>query len=118
MKLCPRGHRNPRNAEACSLCGSRDFSTPQPRTPFWVPMVEPLVKLVPGAFLAVATVVILIVAIQGLLERPQLILSFFFLFVALGILWGIWSQLPAWFRSSIYRLLKRRREGHDRKGGH
>ena len=118
MKLCPRGHPNPRNAEACAQCGSRDFSTPQPRTPFWVPAVEYLVKLIPGAFLTVATVVIVIVAIQGLLQNPQLIISFFFLFIALGILWGMWSQLPGWFRSFIFRLLKRRREGRDRRGGH
>lgn len=28
VKLCPRGHRNPRAANACSECGSKDLSTP------------------------------------------------------------------------------------------
>jgi len=28
VKLCPRGHKNPRAANACSECGSRDLSTP------------------------------------------------------------------------------------------
>lgn len=28
VKLCPRGHRNPRAANACSQCGSLDLSTP------------------------------------------------------------------------------------------
>lgn len=28
VKLCPRGHRNPRASNACSECGSRDLSTP------------------------------------------------------------------------------------------
>src|SRR6266481_1646550 len=35
IKLCQKLHVNPRNAEACSRCGSRDLSTPQPKVPFW-----------------------------------------------------------------------------------
>jgi hypothetical protein len=33
MKLCPKLHVNPRLAEACSQCGTRDLSTPQPKVP-------------------------------------------------------------------------------------
>lgn len=28
VKLCPRGHKNPRAANACSECGSHELSTP------------------------------------------------------------------------------------------
>lgn len=28
VKLCPRGHRNPRAANACAECGSKELSTP------------------------------------------------------------------------------------------
>jgi len=28
VKLCPRGHKNPRAANACSECGSKELSTP------------------------------------------------------------------------------------------
>jgi len=31
VKLCPRGHKSPRAATACSQCGSRDLSTPHSR---------------------------------------------------------------------------------------
>lgn len=31
VRLCPRGHVNPRAAEACSECGSMDLSTPSPQ---------------------------------------------------------------------------------------
>jgi|HubBroStandDraft_6_1064221.scaffolds.fasta_scaffold951021_2 hypothetical protein len=31
VKLCPRGHANPRAAEACSECGSTELSMPSPR---------------------------------------------------------------------------------------
>src|ERR1700738_624453 len=35
IKLCPKLHVNPRNAEPCSHCGSRELSLPQPKVPFW-----------------------------------------------------------------------------------
>jgi hypothetical protein len=31
VKLCPRGHSNPRAAQACSTCGSKELSTPAPQ---------------------------------------------------------------------------------------
>lgn len=31
VRLCPRGHKNPRAAEACSTCGSMELSTPAPQ---------------------------------------------------------------------------------------
>ena len=31
VRLCPRGHKNPRAAEACSECGSMELSTPAPK---------------------------------------------------------------------------------------
>src|SRR5438552_3410484 len=34
VKLCSRLHVNPRYAEVCSHCGSRELSTPQPKVPF------------------------------------------------------------------------------------
>jgi len=37
--------------------------------------------------------------------------------ISLGILWWMWSQIPAWFRKAIYSLLKRKRDGGDH-GGH
>jgi hypothetical protein len=118
VKLCPRAHVNPRNAEACSQCGNRDLSTPQPRTPWWSPIIEFLVSLVPGLFLTIASVVTVIVAVQALLQRPDLLFAFLMLLIALGILWWIWSQLPAWFRTAVYKLMKRKRNGNGRRGGH
>ena len=118
VKLCNRGHVNPRNAEACSQCGSRDLSTPQPRTPFWVPVVEYLLSLVPGVFLSIASIVTVLIGLRELLRRPDLLFAFVMLLIALGILWWMWSQLPSWFRTAIYKMLKRKRDGNDRKGGH
>src|SRR5258707_12202994 len=73
FKLCPRLHANPRSAEDCSQCGSRDLSTPQPKVPFWVPVIEFLVSLVPGLVLAVLSAAVIGLAIVELLRSPQML---------------------------------------------
>jgi hypothetical protein len=113
VRLCPRLHVNPRNAEACSQCGSRDFSTPQPKAPLWVPAAQFLLSLVPGLILAILTAAVVGFFVTALLSRPDLVCAAIPLLVALGFLWWVWSKLPAWFRRAIHNLLKRRREGSD-----
>lgn len=113
VKLCPRRHANPRTAEACSQCGSRDLSTPQPRRPGWTYAAGFFLSAIPGGFLALASIVIVV----AILQRPDTIVALFFLMIPFGILWWMWSQIPAWFRSQIYKLLKRRRERREAGGG-
>ena len=110
VKLCPRRHVNPRTAEACSQCGSRDLSTPQPRRPGWAPILGFLLTAVPGIFLSTATIVIALAAVIGILERPDIIVMLAFLMIPFGIVWWMWSQIPSWFRTTIYKMLKRKRE--------
>lgn len=117
VKLCPRAHVNPRSADACSQCGSRDLSTPQPRVPLWVPIFEWLLSFIPGVFLGFATIILAVFLIRELLRQPGMMFAGAMLLIDLGILWWIWSQLPAWFRTLIYKMLKRKRDGNDRKGG-
>lgn len=115
VKLCPRRHANPRTAEACSQCGSRDLSTPQPRRPGWVPLLGVALQVVPGALLGFGSLIVFLAIGVAVLRHPEMIASLVLLAVPLGILWGMWSELPSWFRAFIYRLLKRRRE--RREGG-
>ncbi len=113
VKLCPRRHANPRNAESCSQCGSRDLSIPQPRRPAWAPLLGYALSIVPGAFLGLASIAVLLAAMIAILQRPDMIVALALLTIPFGILWWMWSQVPAWFRTQIYKLLKRRRERHD-----
>lgn len=115
VKLCPRLHANPRSAQACSQCGSRDLSTPQPRVPLWVPVVEFLVSLIPGLVLAVVSALVIGFSVVQLLRSPRMLFAFVMLGFALGVLWWVWSKLPSWFRSAIYRMLKRKRDGDERR---
>jgi RNA polymerase subunit RPABC4/transcription elongation factor Spt4 len=116
VKLCPRRHANPRTAEACSQCGSRDLSTPQPRRPGWTSLLGVAISVVPGAFLGLASIAVLMAAVIGILQRPDMIVALALLTIPFGILWWMWSQIPAWFRTQIYKLLKRRRERHGGGG--
>ena len=117
VKLCPRRHANPRNAEACSQCGSRDLSTPQPKPPFWAPFLEFVVTFIPGILLAFVTLLILGLFIGELEQHPILLVPFLMLAAALGVLWWLWSQIPSSIRRFVYQMLKRKRDGDERHGG-
>ena len=115
VKLCSRRHANPRTAEVCSLCGSRDLSVPQPRRPAWVMPLGLILTVLPGAFLSFASIVVVLAVIIAAIQRPDTIVVLILLAIPFGILWGMWSETPSWFRSWVYRLLKRKRE--RREGG-
>ncbi len=114
LKLCPHKHPNPRHATACSQCGSRDFSTPQPRVPFWAPALEFLLGAIPGIVLLTATVLAIVVVAKVIATNPAVIASLAGPLILLGILWWMWLQIPRWFREAIHRLLKRRSDRDDR----
>lgn len=118
VKLCPRLHSNPRGAEACSQCGSRDLSTPQPRVPLWVPILEFLIRIAPGVVLTAFTIGVTALFIVELARRPQMLAAVVLLLISLGFLWWVWSQLPVWFRRAVHGLLIRRREGDTGKERH
>src|SRR5262249_10351879 len=93
VKLCPKLHLNPRYAEACSLCGSRELSIPQPTVPFWARLLLVVLILVPGVFLSVLSVVLILLAIRQFNSPDRLAGPG----VLLGILWAAWSRIPALF---------------------
>lgn len=111
VKLCPRLHRNPRSAQACAQCGSRDLSTPAPKTPFWIAGVVFLLSLLPGLLLVITSLLFLVAAIHQLFVSPQMLAGFIFLALALTVLWAMWTRLPMALRQFIRKhLLDRERE--------
>ena len=118
VKLCPRRHANARTAEACSQCGSRDLSTPQPRRPGWAPALGFIVAALPGIFLGVASLAIALAAVIAIIQRPDMIVELVILCIPFSILWWAWSQVPQWFRTQVYKLLRRNRDGGPRGGEH
>lgn len=108
VKLCPRLHLNPRTAEVCSQCGSRDLSTPQPKVSMWWHLFELLVRVLLGALLLCASLAVVLEVIKAILATPQVQAGLVVLAALVVVLWWLWSRLPDWFRKAIRNLLKRR----------
>ncbi|SRR5258707_9721028 len=105
VKLCPKLHTNPRTAEACSQCGSRDLSIPQPRIPILWGFLAVLVQAVFGLLLLSLSLRIIAAFLNDLATRSaasdrQLVGVFIVM-----ILWAFWTMLPDTSRWIIHRSL-------------
>jgi uncharacterized membrane protein YvbJ len=95
VKLCQRKHVNPRHAEVCSQCGSRDLSTPHPKIPPTWRALAFVGRVAVGLLLGY----VVLVGVGELFTSPQTgnaIISLIFLAIALAVIWGM---LPDWLRS-------------------
>jgi len=110
VKLCPKLHINPRLAEACSQCGTRDLSTPQPKVP---------VQWRVFAFLAqwLSATVLFLLSLRALsrmiedLRSVSKVQDHHFVFAAILVFfWSLWTVLPNCFRRLIHRSIKRNKE--------
>jgi RNA polymerase subunit RPABC4/transcription elongation factor Spt4 len=110
VKLCPRMHPNPRAAEFCSECGSRDLSTPQPRTPIWIEALLFLSRKLVWILPLVLLVWLAVEFIKALLTDPTVQLRFIVLLALLGFLWYCYTRLPAFLKRMIHRPFKRTRK--------
>lgn len=109
VKLCPRHHVNPRGAEVCSQCGSRELSTPQPRIPMSLRLLALLSRLGLGLLLFYATLCLVI----ALVSSPQIQRALVAFGMLLSILWWLWSKLPDWFQEAIRSFWVSRRRRDD-----
>ena len=109
VKLCPRLHPNPRGAEICSKCGSRELSTPQPKIPMSLKLLAILVRLGLGLLLFYGTVRLGI----ALLQTAQVQQALVAIGMLLGCLWWMWSKLPDWFQEAIRSFWTDRRRRRD-----
>ena len=106
-KLCPRLHVNPRSADVCSQCGSRDLSTPEPRVPLWVQILERLLNIIPGVFLLTFSVLLAVAFVRALLTNLEVLGQFLVLTLVLGIFWFLYTRLPRFVRRGIQRKVRR-----------
>lgn len=104
LKLCPRRHPNPRFADVCSQCGSRELSTPQPKVSFWWKVLAFLLQVFLGIVLGLTSLAVVTELLRTPAMQDLLILEGFVLL----ILWVIWAMLLDWFRKFIHWLTKKR----------
>lgn len=109
QKLCPRLHLNPRHAEVCSQCGSRDFSTPQPRVSLGQKFLAAILRA--GAIVAVVVcgAVLVLGGLAELLKQPVFQSGLIVIGLALIALWFVWEMTPHWIRQFIHKLITRKR---------
>jgi RNA polymerase subunit RPABC4/transcription elongation factor Spt4 len=114
-KLCPHRHPNPRNAEICSQCGSRELSTPHPRIPLWLTPLVTLLTILPGLVLAAISIAFAFGLVRAILINQALMFQAVFAGLMLAFLWYLYSQLPHFLRRFISRLFRRSRD-NDQHG--
>lgn len=108
LKLCPRLHMNPRHAEVCSKCGSRDFSTPQPKASFERRFLAGILHVGVYAALAVCGAVLVIGGLAELFRTPAFSDGLVVIGLALIALWILWGVTPHWVRKLIHKLIARK----------
>jgi RNA polymerase subunit RPABC4/transcription elongation factor Spt4 len=114
FKLCPHRHPNPRSAEVCSQCGSRELSVPHPHIPLWLSVLFVLLPALPGVLLLAATVLFAFAFLRVLLTDQQLLFECMLVGLMLGFVWYLYMHLPHFPRRILSRLF--RRSGGDHHG--
>ena len=105
VKLCPKLHSNPRTAEACSQCGSRELSVPQPRVLLLWRLLALLIQAVSGLLLLSLSLPVVAAFLDDLSRRsglPDRLLGGMFILL---VLWSFWIVLPEVSRWMIHRSL-------------
>lgn len=85
VRICSRGHPNPRTVEFCGLCGSQDFSTAAPPEGFLAWASRWILVFFVASFVGVITVAILFSIVASIdwqeLARPLLSLALMLVFL-------------------------------------
>ncbi|HET9285294.1 MAG TPA: hypothetical protein VFR24_25355 [Candidatus Angelobacter sp.] len=110
VKLCPSKHPNPRIAEVCSQCGSRDLSNPGPQ----IPLSSRALMWLAKALFGLLVVCFSLFGLLTWLSSPEGQTGVFILALLLAGFWWIWSQLPNWLRRLVKKSFERKRKSHDR----
>jgi RNA polymerase subunit RPABC4/transcription elongation factor Spt4 len=112
-KLCPRLHPNPRSAEICSRCGSRELSVPQPKISLGWRLLEWLMRMFLGVVLLVLILALVFEFLTTLLGTQSGQSGVILLVFLLALLAWIWGKLPEWIRKFIRKRFTKRRGRHE-----
>src|SRR5437764_7073948 len=113
QKLCPGRHVNPRSAEVCSQCGSRELSTPQPRISFGWKIFGFFLRVGLALFGLAICLVVLASFLQGMLASPQLQPIVFCVVILIGLLVWIWKEIPDSVQQIARWFIRRRQEDQE-----
>src|SRR4051812_49409132 len=107
LRFCPRLHPNPRAAQVCSQCGSRELSNPQPKPDLLGYSAEFLSRILPGIVLVVVTGFFGFALFEALISARDVILPLLARAGALLIVgWVVYLVLPAFLQSVVRAIGK------------
>jgi hypothetical protein len=112
VRLCPRGHINPRSANVCSECGNKELSMAQPRVPLLLRPLLFLMSHLVGVALLVALLLFVAVFIHKLFTDPNGLLPLMCIGLYLCLAFFVWMMLPNFLRKGIARLVSRKGRKH------
>jgi len=113
VKLCPRLHPNPRSAEVCSRCGSREMSMPQPKVPVSFRILEWLARAVLAIVLVTATLVLTFGLLIEILRSPSGRAAVILLVGLIALIGWLWGKLPEWLRKFLRKQFTKRKGRHE-----
>jgi RNA polymerase subunit RPABC4/transcription elongation factor Spt4 len=114
VKLCPRLHVNPRSAEVCSQCASRDLSNPGPRVPLWSRILEIFLRAVLILLFIYVALLVLLAILKGILASRQAQDALLCIGVLILILFWLWQEVPDWVRKLVRHVLGRKEQRRGR----
>jgi hypothetical protein len=112
-KLCPRLHPNPRSAEICSRCGSRELSVPQPKISFGWRVLEWLMRMFLGLALLGLILGLVLESTTALLRTQSGQSGVILLGFLIALLAWIWGKLPEWIRKFVRKQFTKRKGRHE-----
>jgi hypothetical protein len=93
VRICSRGHRNPRGVQFCSECGSADLSTPAPPASFLHHLSGVVLYLFSGLTIALI-VLVAVLAVLYSINWKALAPSLIELVLMVGFLYWTTTLLP------------------------
>jgi RNA polymerase subunit RPABC4/transcription elongation factor Spt4 len=113
VRYCPRLHPNPRAAEVCSQCGSRELSSPAPDAPLRSKLTLFLLTVFPGIALLLALVVYVVAFLNRLANNANAMQALMLVGLVLALLFWLWMQLPQFLKHGVTRLFKGSKTKHE-----
>lgn len=107
VRLCPRLHANPRRAEVCAQCGSRDLTEPQPRGTWSRRLLQSGLPMLPTVLVVIVGIVVMLAMVNTILADEQVQGQFVMLMLLIVAGWIAWSKLPGLIRTGLRRGLTR-----------
>lgn len=117
IKLCNRLHPNPRHAEVCSQCGSRELSIPQRRPRWYFRPLALLAAPLPGLILWLGTIAFFLFFLKVLFTDQRLMGLMMSIGLVIGIVWLIYVHLPGGVQKGT-RWIARKAFGRKEKPKH